>query len=235
MDKQPLLFILLAILVLIVPVQPSAETTLSDRESVFEFLGQAFEAQVSLSEKDRTAAEVDQVLQPYFTNRYKQMFIQENVISTGGSYRTYGSDFAPYFIPFYAFSDATKVVHMDNEIYVLEYFPASDEGPVSFDSHYEGIKLVKEKGEWKVADYFYDGLPDKVIQKAYPNAVASEKTYIYQPAADLFSPAASLALGMSPMSSLIQYGTLIGSKSPETIFSYLDTSRVQNDVAFELE
>ncbi|RSD28196.1 DUF3993 domain-containing protein [Mesobacillus subterraneus] len=176
MDKlSRLLFLFSMFLVLLVPVHANAQSELKGREQVFEFLGKAFESQVSLSEKGRTMKQVEAVLDPYFTEDYKSQFIEENVIGQENQYQTYGTDFAPYYIPFYAFSDKTKVVDMEDAIYVVEFFPGNGEGPVSYDDHYEGLKLVQEEGNWKVADYLYDEIPEEVINKAYPEKAKAKQ------------------------------------------------------------
>ena len=177
LDKQKtwLLFLFFSMLVWMAPINAFAQSDLGDREQVFSFLEDAFESQVSLSEQDRTMAEIEGVLNPYFTEDYKALFIMENVVGQENQYSTYGTDFAPYYIPFYAFSEKTKVVDMDDEIYVLEYFPGNVEGPTTYESHYEGLRLVKEQNKWKVADYLYDEIPEEVIEKAYPENIEKEK------------------------------------------------------------
>ncbi|WP_052948853.1 DUF3993 domain-containing protein [Mesobacillus campisalis] len=158
---------------LAVPLQASANTQ-PDREEVFSILESAFEAQVSLSEKVRTLAEVDDVLNPYFTEEYKQMFLEENLVEEDGHYFTYGSDFALYYIPFYQFSEETKVVAIGDSLYIVEHFPATEDGPVSYESHYEGVQLVNEDGSWKVAAYWYDDLPAEVMEEAYPTSSSTD-------------------------------------------------------------
>jgi hypothetical protein len=176
MDKQSkLLFLFLSILLFWVPVNTYAESSLDGREDVFEFLEKAFNSQVALSEKGRTMEEIEGVLDPYFTEDYKSRFIDENVVGQENDYQTYGTDFAPYFIPFYAFSEKTKVVEMENEIYVVEFFQGNKEGPVSYEDHYEGLKLVKDAGNWKVAQYLYDEVPEEVINKAYPEKAKEQQ------------------------------------------------------------
>ena len=176
MDKRlQLLFLFLSFLLFLVPANTYAKSSLDGREEVFAFLGKAFESQVSLSEKGRTMEQIEGVLDPYFTEGYKTVFIEENVVGQENDYQTYGTDFAPYYIPFYAFSEKTKVVEMENEIFVVEYFPGNAEGPVSYEDHYEGLKLIKEDGNWKVAQYLYDKVPQEVINKAYPEKAKEQQ------------------------------------------------------------
>ncbi|WP_079508255.1 DUF3993 domain-containing protein [Mesobacillus jeotgali] len=175
MDKHSrLLFVLFGFFIFLVPANVYAQSELHGREEVFEFLGNAFESQVSLSEEGRTLEEINSILDPHFTEDYKSKFIKENVVGQENQYQTYGTDFAPYYIPFYAFSEKTKVVENENEIYVVEFFPAASEGPVSYEDHYEGLKLIKEKDGWKVADYLYDQVPQEVINQAFPDKVKNK-------------------------------------------------------------
>ncbi len=169
MDKRlKLLFLFITFLLFLIPANAFADSDLDGREEVFAFLEKAFDSQVSLSEKGRTMDEIEAVLNPYFTEEYKSQFIGENIVGQENEYQTYGTDFAPYYIPFYAFSEKTKVVEMEKEIYVVEFFPGNTEGPVGYEDHYEGLKLVNENGDWKVAQYLYDEVPQEVINKAYP-------------------------------------------------------------------
>jgi hypothetical protein len=148
--------------------QAASETTIETREEVLIFLHEAFQAQLSLSEEGRTEEEVLSILKPYFTDSYIQLFKNENIVEEDGLQFTYGTDFAPYYIPFFQFSDQTEVVINKNSIYVYEFFEGENEGPVSYKDHYEGIVIKKDnKGDWKVSDYSYD---------FYPSDIALEKT-----------------------------------------------------------
>jgi hypothetical protein len=223
MDKRSwLLFIFFSLLVWMAPLNTYAQSELNGREKVFNFLEEAFEAQVSLSEEGRTMAEIGEILDPYFTGDYKTKFIKENVVGQENDYMTYGTDFAPYYIPFYAFSEETKVVDMGNEIYVLEYFPGNGEGPVSYENHYEGLKLVKEKGSWKVADYMYDNIPEEVIKKAYPeknknekNSAAAKQEINAYPQNLVYGP------NFSSLKTFMEFGVMFGSESKTLLFGLL--------------
>jgi hypothetical protein len=169
-----LMFPCLLFLGLAIPLQANANTQTADRTEVFSILESAFEAQVSLSERERTLTEVEDVLDPYFTEEYKRLFLEENLVEENGQYFTYGSDFALYYIPFYDLSEKTKVVTFQDSIYIVEHFPASEEGPVIYDSHYEGIQLVNKNGGWKVAAYWYDDLPAEIIEEAYQSSSGTD-------------------------------------------------------------
>jgi hypothetical protein len=158
------ILLLVFVIVLATPIQAFGLENKEDPEEIFQLLKKAFEAQVSLSVQDRTLDEVEAILNPYFTDRYMKMFLDENLVENNGKYATLGSDFALYFIPFFDYSTKTKVKTYNQQLYVYQYFPASDEGPVSYESHYEGLLLEKEAGVWKVSEYLHDFIPKQVFE-----------------------------------------------------------------------
>lgn len=160
------LVLLLLLIFAYVPLSPQATSGLDTKSDVFTFLKEAYQAQFSLSEKPRTKKEVNKVLDPYFTSRYKKAFWKENIHNVDGKFITYGTDFARYYIPYYHFSDKTMVVIHPNEIYVFEYFPENMDGPVGYKSHYEGLYLININGEWKVDKYLYNQIPKEIINEA---------------------------------------------------------------------
>ncbi|MFB3162660.1 DUF3993 domain-containing protein [Neobacillus sp. 179-J 1A1 HS] len=159
--------LILFIVLLLIPLSPNAKDSLSDKNDVFSFLQKAFQAQISLSDQTRTKQEIRDVLSPYFSEEYQKMFWDENMFEEEGKFVTYGSDFAFYYIPFFQYSGETKVVISPESIYVLQFFPTTTDGPVSYEDHYEGIMLKKMDGSWKIADYLYDNIPKSIIEKAY--------------------------------------------------------------------
>ncbi|MFB3168906.1 DUF3993 domain-containing protein [Neobacillus sp. 179-C4.2 HS] len=159
--------LILFIVLLLIPLSPNAKDSLSDKNDVFSFLQKAFQAQISLSDQTRTKQEIRDVLSPYFSEEYQKMFWDENMFEEEGKFVTYGSDFAFYYIPFFQYSGETKVVISPESIYVLQFFPPTTDGPVSYEDHYEGIMLKKMDGSWKIADYLYDNIPKSIIEKAY--------------------------------------------------------------------
>jgi hypothetical protein len=165
-EMKKLFAILLLMLIVIMPFSPQATTDFTNSNEVFDFLKNAYKAQVSLSEKGRSKEEIKTILDPYFTNEYQELFWRENIYPVNDEYITYGSDFAPYYIPYYQFSDETKVVITPNEIYVFEFFPEKKEGPVGYLSHYEGLYVKKMDNEWKVDKYLYDQIPKEIIERA---------------------------------------------------------------------
>ncbi|RSK53062.1 DUF3993 domain-containing protein [Bacillus canaveralius] len=154
------------ILLLITPLSAQAVNDLTSREDVFRFLEESLQAQVSLTEKTRTMEEIDEILDRYFTSEYKSVFLKENIVKEGGKYVTYGSDSAPYYIPFFDFSEVTEVEFFEDEIFVYEYFPEKHEGPVGYESHYEGLLLEKENNNWKVSEYLFSVDPAEMIGAA---------------------------------------------------------------------
>jgi hypothetical protein len=222
MDKRScLLFLLFSLLIWMVPLSASAQSDLKGRDQVFEFLGKAFDSQVSLSERGRSMDQIEGILEPYFTEGYKSQFIKENVVGQENQYQTYGTDFAPFYIPFYAFSDKTKVVELKNEIYVIEYFPGNAEGPVSYEDHYEGLKLSKVEGSWKVADYLYDEIPEEVINKAYPEKTekndTAEAKYEFSPYPEtlVFDP------NFSSLKTFMEFGVFFRNESKTLLLGLL--------------
>ncbi|AYA75238.1 hypothetical protein DOE78_07250 [Bacillus sp. Y1] len=163
--------------------QAASVSTIETREDVLGFLHEAFQAQVSLSEEGRTEEEVNSILKPYFTDSYNQLFKKENMVEENGLQFTYGTDFAPYYIPFFQFSDQTEIVINKNSIYVYEFFEGQNEGPVTYKDHFEAIILKKEHtGNWKVSDYLYDFNPstDIVPEKEEEKTSSLEKNNPFQ-------------------------------------------------------
>jgi hypothetical protein len=163
---KKLFALLLLILIVIVPFSPQATTDLTNSDEVFDFLKSAYKVQVSLSEKGRSKEEIKNIMDPYFTNEYQELFWRENIFPENDKYLTYGSDFAQYYIPYYQFSDETKVVITPNEIYVFEFFPEKKEGPIGYHSHYEGLYVKKMDNEWKIDKYLYDQIPMEILERA---------------------------------------------------------------------
>jgi len=100
--KKSLMF--LFVFLLLMPLSPKADDDLLTRKDVFDFLKGGFEAQVSLSEQLRTKEEIHNLLEPYFSEKYQNIFWKENIVEEEGKFVTYGSDSAQYYIPFYQFS-----------------------------------------------------------------------------------------------------------------------------------
>jgi hypothetical protein len=163
------------LIIYILPDSPKAsEDQLNSREKVFQFLESAFQAQISLSEKDRTMEEIDALLDPFFTKQYQQQFLEVNLQEQNGKFFTYGTDFGQLYIPFFAFSENTKVVIEKKKIYVFEYFPKNQLGPVGYDAHYEGLLIDKMEEQWKVSQYLVNQVPERIIRQALEIQETSE-------------------------------------------------------------
>ncbi|MBS4189035.1 DUF3993 domain-containing protein [Bacillus sp. FJAT-49705] len=165
---KKIVFRFLSYMVLISLIFPSkimAESDFSNEKEVINFVQAAFQAQVELSEQPRTIKEINELLSPYLTKEYQKLFLNENLHSVDDRYITYGTDFPLFYIPFFSYSDKTKIVWDHEKIYVIEFFSENDEGPVSYDNHYEGVSLEKIDNSWKVSGIYNDDMPDQIIQQ----------------------------------------------------------------------
>jgi hypothetical protein len=158
------LSIFILIFLLIIPLSPQAKTESINEKDIFSFLQEAYNTQVALSEYPRTQGEIIELLSPYFSGSYQRLFWRENMVEEEGGFLTYGSDFAPYYIPFFQYSEDTKTIQRPGEIYVFEYFPAMNEGPVIYEGHYKGLLLKKFDGKWKVDKLYIGNMPKTIIE-----------------------------------------------------------------------
>jgi hypothetical protein len=158
--------LLLFVVLLLIPLSPNAKGKQNTKDEIFSMLQDAFLVQVSLSEKARTKEEIADLLNPYFSKGYQKLFWNENIFEEEGRFVTYGTDFAPFYIPFFHYSDETKVIVSPESIYVFEFFPSTSEGPVGYDDHYEGLLLKKVDGGWKVDEFLYNNIPNSILEKA---------------------------------------------------------------------
>lgn len=202
------ILLIVTVLAILNPTLTRAENTMSKREEVISFTQAAFQAQFSLSEKFRTIEEIDSILSPYFTANAKKLFLEENLFSENGQFITYGTDFPIYYIPFFTYSDETKAVWQENKIYLFEYFPETDEGPVSYDSHYEGVLLANEEGDWKITEFLYDNIPQEIVnqkeqkQDSSEPAIDHEKFYRDR----IVQSSLHLGLCINPLQTFVKYG-----------------------------
>lgn len=137
-----------------VPTATASSNQPLTKEQVFTLLQEAFQAQTSLTSEFRTYDEVQQILAPYFHEDYAATFLEENLMKEEEGYIVYGSDFALYFVPFYSYTDETKIIfdQEENKIFVYELFKTPDEGPVSYKDHYEVITLEPINANWRITD-----------------------------------------------------------------------------------
>ncbi|WP_051348408.1 DUF3993 domain-containing protein [Peribacillus kribbensis] len=136
----------------------SADTGL-DKESANNLLIEAFAAQVSLSYEGQSLTAVKERLQPYFTEKFIDVFMKENIVKINGTYQTLGSDTAHYYIPFFDYDNHTKVIPKKDSTIVTQHFEAQNGGPVSYEAHDESVVLIKDKDVWKI---------DKITNSAIP-------------------------------------------------------------------
>jgi hypothetical protein len=166
-DKKyfPLLIIIVLIIYFLPESPKASEVELNNKEKVYQFLKSAYETQISLSIKDRDMEDIVLLMDPYFTKAFQEKFFEVNLYEENGKFFTYGTDFGHLYIPFFEFTEYTKVVFEKKKIYIYEYFPQNHLGPVGYESHYEGILLEQIGNQWKVSEYLFDEIPDRIIKK----------------------------------------------------------------------
>jgi len=145
---------LLIIAILLVFSHPVFASNLEslNRENILSHLQDAYKAQQSLSEKPREKEEMVQILSEYFDKDITSQYLNKNLFEEDGKYIVYGTDFPIHVIPFFSFDEKTKIVEENEQIVVYEFFPASNDGPVSYDDHYEWVKLSKTHKGLMVTD-----------------------------------------------------------------------------------
>ncbi|WP_260284145.1 DUF3993 domain-containing protein [Peribacillus aracenensis] len=128
------------------------------REEVLSLVQDAMENQGSISEEVRTKEAIEAKLGKHFTGDFIKKFVEANVVEVDGGYMAFGSDFAPYYIPFFSYDKNTEIVYGKNGdvIYVQEKFQDTGDGPVSMKKHVESVTLKKENDVWKVMDVNYE-------------------------------------------------------------------------------
>ncbi|MBO1514607.1 DUF3993 domain-containing protein [Metabacillus bambusae] len=143
-------------IILFIVILPFSQQTLakelegSSRDEVLTYLQNAFDAQISLTEKIRSKEEIKQILSTYFEGELIENYINENVHPLEGQFIVYGTDFPIYTIPFFTYDVKTKVIEQGDERIIYEFFPASKDGPVEYDEHYEVVKMHKTNEGWKI-------------------------------------------------------------------------------------
>ncbi|WP_299740516.1 DUF3993 domain-containing protein [uncultured Rossellomorea sp.] len=163
MEKKKLWLLFLILGLVIAACGQVSQTQASEfsEENALSLVENAFHTQVSLSEKPQSKKQINEKLSQYFTKDLTENFIRENVYEVEGGYITFGSDFAPHYIPFFKYDDSTKVEYIDGKWYVWEERTGEEEGPVSTDSGVEAVVVNEEEGSWKVSSITYV-LPEKL-------------------------------------------------------------------------
>ncbi|MCA1056614.1 DUF3993 domain-containing protein [Rossellomorea aquimaris] len=143
-------------------VNRTQASTFNDDQAL-NLVKQAFHAQVSLSERPQAMEGIKKQLQAYFTDELASSFIKENVVEVEGGYQSFGSDFAPYYIPFFTFDSVTEVEYLNGKWYIWEVRSGEVEGPVSTERGVDAVVLSKVKGEWKVSSITSE-LPQTLLE-----------------------------------------------------------------------
>ncbi|MDC2864883.1 DUF3993 domain-containing protein [Bacillus sp. BP-3] len=119
------------------------EETKIDQNEIFETIQKGYEAQFSIRDKRLPVGKMYDILSPYFTDNFLQVFTDENNQDVKRS--------AQYLLPTkeapFTFSSKTKIVYNQeyNLLYVYERNMNTDE--------YQIITLQKNGDKWKMAGY----------------------------------------------------------------------------------
>lgn len=204
--RHPLLVATIFIVLMITfPAQSQAANDFSTKEDVLQFLEEAFYAQLSLNEFEREYQDIVEILDPYFSDDYQKQFLEENLVEINGKYITFGSDFAPYYIPFFAMSEQTEVNIRNKKIYIYEFFPASKEGPVTYGDHYEGILMEKVSNDWLITSYLHEFNPDDIIETKEETKETFKLSSKWR---NMVNPYLQLNIGLNPVTAFFNYGKL---------------------------
>lgn len=111
----------------------------------------AFDAQISLTEKPRSKEEMNDILEEFFVESFINVYFKENVESLNNQYIVYGTDLPKHTIPFFQYDGDTVIEIENRHAMVYEYFEANHDGPVSYEDHYEVVFLKKINNDWKVS------------------------------------------------------------------------------------
>jgi Protein of unknown function (DUF3993) len=141
-------------------VKQTQASTFTDKQAMA-LVKEAFQTQVSLSEKPQPMENIEKQLHDSFTEELTNSFIEENVVAAEGGYLTFGSDFAPHYVPFFSYDKSTNVQYTDGKWYIWEERSGEEVGPVSTASGVEAVVLTKEKGDWKVSSITNE-IPDQI-------------------------------------------------------------------------
>ena len=137
-------------------------------EEVVHFVKNASNAQLSLTEKNRSLQEVEAILSPYFSNLYNQYFIEEHLQEERGGYRTAETDFTIFYVPFFTYTEQTEIIFDEQQtsIHIMEFFPKDSEHFSLYDDHYESITMRKIGDEWKITQYDFVYEKPSILSKS---------------------------------------------------------------------
>ncbi|BCB03166.1 DUF3993 domain-containing protein [Bacillus sp. KH172YL63] len=162
--KKKKWWLLVVILVLFIPVYGQVKEIKASEfkeDNLLSLVREASMSQISLSEEPQSKKQIHKKLSHYFTSDLTDHFIQENVYEVEGGFVTFGSDFAPYYVPFFQYDDTTKTGYSKGKWYVWEERSA-EEGPYSTPGGIEAVVVTEEEGSWKVSEIIYE-LPEDIL------------------------------------------------------------------------
>ncbi|OIU72398.1 DUF3993 domain-containing protein [Rossellomorea aquimaris] len=163
MEKRKLLILVLIIGLVSAAcgqIKQTQASTFTDKQAMA-LVKEAFQTQVSLSEKPQPMEDIEKQLHASFTEELTNSFIEDNVVQADGGYMTFGSDFAKHYIPFFSYDKSTNVQYENGKWYIWEERSGEEEGPVSTEPGVEAVVLAKEKGDWKISSITNE-IPDKL-------------------------------------------------------------------------
>lgn len=173
-----------------------------NQEEIFAILQNAYEAQISLGSEERPMEEVKEILAPYFTQHAEKFFLDENLFEENSLYFTLGTDNPFYYIPNFSYNDETKIVEYDSKLYVYQFYPAVNEGPVTYADRYDGVVLTYQVNSYKVSDFLYNINPSEITEKneGGQNGTKVDRSQLYS-MLTLFSE-----MSIAPFSNSIKMG-----------------------------
>ncbi|WLR52120.1 DUF3993 domain-containing protein [Bacillus tianshenii] len=148
-------FVMVGVLILLSfqPVIHGLTSNMQTEEEVYQFLQQAMEAQNSLHDEYRAKEDVAQLLEPYFTSEFADLFMERHVFEFDQGWIALGTDVMDYYIPNFDYGDQTVMRQNEEEVLVYHFVRAESFGPVTWPDHYESITLQKGEDGLKVMTY----------------------------------------------------------------------------------
>jgi hypothetical protein len=138
-----------------------AETAIGKQEAV-DIVQHAAESQLALTEKESSLEEIEKTLSPYFTDEFISEYMKENVERGENEYIVYGSDFTSYGIPFFSYDEKMEFGKENSSLKLYQFFEEEDEGPVSYEDHYEAVEFKEEDGDYKISSIEYSDEEPKI-------------------------------------------------------------------------
>lgn len=137
------------------------ETAIGKQEAV-DIVQNAADAQLALTETERSLDEIEKTLSPYFTDEFISEYMKENVQKGENEYIVYGSDFTSYGIPFFNYDKEMEFGRENSSLKLYQFFAGEDEGPVSYEDHYEAVEFKEEDGGYKISSIEYADKEPKI-------------------------------------------------------------------------